>query len=47
MHFLLDLIKDLQQQVLGASILLSVSSVQVDDGSFKVRSYLVQRPQLN
>lgn len=45
--FLLDLIEDLQQQVLGGSVLLSVSSVQVDKRSFEVWSHLVERPQLD
>ncbi len=45
--FLLDLIEDLQQQVLGGSVLLRVSSVQVDECSLEVRSHLVERPQLD
>lgn len=44
---LLNLIEDLQQQLLGGSVLLSVSSVQVDEGSFEVRRHFVERAQLD
>lgn len=42
-----DLVEDLQQQLLGGSVLLSVSGVQVDERSFEVRRHLVERPQLD
>lgn len=44
---LLDLVEELQQQLLGGAVLLTVSRVQVDEGSLEVGSHLVERPQLD
>lgn len=44
---LLDLVEEPQQQLLGGAVLLTVSRVQVDEGSFEVGSHLVERPQLD
>lgn len=44
---LLDLAQQLQQQLLGGSVLPTVPRVQVDDGSLKVGHHLVERPQLD
>ena len=45
--FLLDLAQQLQQQLLGGSVLSTVPRVKVDDGSLKVGYHLVERPQLD